>query len=89
MQKKPCCPASAMRNERQIIVSGNLIGLVDLDTSLQEKYEMSMPGEKQIRKELVERVKLFHHVVPGVENQYEDALYEVYPPHCRKRSEEE
>ncbi len=88
MSKKPCCPASAMRDIRQISIDGNLTGLAHLDETLQEVYEMKIQNEKKLKKELLEWVKVYNYVVPSVEKQYEDALFDEYQNYCKKRSEE-
>jgi hypothetical protein len=85
MNKKPCCPASAMRDIRQLIVGGNLTGLVHLDDTLQEVYEMKIQDEKKLKKELLERVKIHNYVAPGAEEKYEQALFEEYQIFCKKK----
>jgi len=85
MNKKPCCPASAMREIRQLIIGGNLTGLAHLDETLQEVYRMKIQDEKKLKKELLERVKIYNYVAPGVEEKYEQALFEEYQKFCVNR----
>ena len=87
MNKKPCCPASAMKNVRQIFISGILTGIVNLDNILQEVYELGIKDEKKLKKELLEKVKIYNYVASGVEKQYEDALFNEYQKYLKNRSE--
>jgi len=85
MRKKPCCPASAMKEIRQLIIGGNLTGLAHLDETLQEVYEMKIQDEKKLKKELLEQVKIYNYVAPGAEEKYEQALFEEYQIFCKKK----
>ena len=86
MSKKPCCPASAMRDIRQLIIGGNLTGLAHLDETLQEVYEMKIQDERKLKKELLELVKIYNYVAPGAEEKYMQALFEEYQRFCKKKS---
>jgi len=77
-----------MRDIRQIIIGGNLTGLAHLDDTLQEVYEMKIQEEKKLKKELLERVKIYNYVAPGAEEKYEQALFEEYQRFCKKKSME-
>ncbi|MDH7506455.1 MAG: hypothetical protein QHH15_01525 [Candidatus Thermoplasmatota archaeon] len=85
MSKKPCCPACAMRNVRQIFIGGILTGIVNLDNILQEVYELGIKDENKLKKELLEKVKIYNYVASGVEKQYEDALFNEYQKYLKNR----
>ena len=74
-----------MRDIRQLIIGGNLTGFAHLNETLQEVYEMKIRGEKKLKKELLERVKIYNYVAPGVEEKYEQALFEEYQIFCKKK----
>jgi len=77
-----------MRGIRQIIIGGNLTGLAHLDDTLQEVYEMKIQEEKNLKKELLEQVKIYNYVAPGAEEKYEQALFKEYQRFCKKKSME-
>ena len=47
---------------------------------------MKIRGEKKLKKELLERVKIYNYVAPGVEEKYEQALFEEYQRFYKKKS---
>lgn len=86
---KPCCPASAIRKIRQIDIGGSPTGLVHLDETLQEVYNMKIKDKRKLKKELLKQVKIYNYVAPVAEKKYEEALFEEYQTYCKKLGEEQ
>lgn len=85
-QERPCCPAAAARMIKRIrLPSGFEVGIVNLEKVLKEAAELKLPDEEAIRKELVDRVKVYNYVASGAEADYATALLEEYKKLFGKR----
>jgi hypothetical protein len=76
--QKPCCAASAARKVKKLNIGGILIGISNLDSIIEEVSRLELDDQKEIKKELLKRVKIYNYISSGSENDYEDALYVEY-----------
>ncbi len=74
VDKKPCCAAEALRRIRQVDVGGVVVGIVMLDTIIEEVTAMNLAGEKETGDELMKRVKIYNYIPARAEEQYRTAL---------------
>jgi hypothetical protein len=72
--EKPCCAAEALRRIRQVDVGGVVVGIVMLDTIIEEVTAMNLAGEKETGDELMKRVKIYNYIPARAEEQYRTAL---------------
>jgi hypothetical protein len=85
MVQKPCCPASAARMVKKVIVGGSSVGIAQLDDILNEVYRMRLNDTSRVRKELLRLVKIYNYVPSSAEGEYADALIEEYRKLCRTK----
>ncbi len=57
VDEKPCCAEEAIWRIRQVNVGGIVVGISMLDRIPAEVKAMDLPGRKEIRDELLKRVK--------------------------------
>lgn len=76
--QKPCCAAAAARKVKKLNIGGNLIGISNLDSIIEEVSRLELDDEKDIKKELLKRVKIYNYISPASEKDYEDALFGEY-----------
>ncbi len=78
MSSKPCCPDSAARTVKRLVVGGVAVGIAQMDTIMEGVRELGLIDEGAIRDELLKRVKVFNYVPSGAEREYSKSLLEEY-----------
>jgi hypothetical protein len=78
VDEKPCCDAEALRRIRQVDVGGIVVGISMLDYILAEVREMDLSSEKEIGRELLQRVKIYNYIPASAEEKYRIALLQEY-----------
>lgn len=78
MLEKVCCPAAAARRVKQLNIDGNLVGITQLDTIIQEVLALGLNTEKEIRKELLTRLQNYNYIPANKEDSYATALFTEY-----------
>ena len=81
---KPCCAAEALRRIRQIPVNGIMTGITMLDESIAHVRSQNLSGEAEISRALMNKIKVYNYVPPGVEEGYSRAVMEEYKKSVRK-----
>ncbi|OGN91745.1 MAG: hypothetical protein A2Z75_07425 [Chloroflexi bacterium RBG_13_50_10] len=76
--KRPCCPAAAARMTKKLPLPGGEVGIVNLEDILKEVGPMKLTDKEAIKKELLQRVKIYNYVAPGAESDYSKALLNEY-----------
>jgi len=74
----PCCALDAARRVSHIVVRGQEIGVSRLEDIFMKTKTAGLRGESAVRKELLRLAKGYNYVPPGIEKDYEDALYDEY-----------
>lgn len=76
---KPCCPAAAARMVKKLTLpDGSQVGIVNLENILKEVADLKLAEDEAIKKELLQRVKIYNYVAPGAEADYSKALLKEY-----------
>lgn len=76
---KPCCAAAAARMTKMLTVADGLqVGIVNLENILKEVSTLNLADDDTIRKELLQRVKIYNYVAPGADPDYSNALILEY-----------
>jgi hypothetical protein len=76
---KPCCPAAAARMVKKLTLpDGSQAGIVNLENILKEVADLKLAEDEAIKKELLQRVKIYNYVAPGAEADYSKALLKEY-----------
>ena len=75
---KPCCAADALRRIRQVAVNRIMTGITMLDESIGEVKELGFTDEREIRKALMKRIKIYNYIPPGVADAYAEAIMKEY-----------
>jgi len=78
MADKPCCAADALRRIRQVAVNRIMTGITMLDESIGEVKELGFTDEREIRKALMKRIKIYNYIPPGVADAYAEAIMKEY-----------
>lgn len=78
MSEKPCCPAAAGKTVKKLDIDGVIVGVSGLDAIIGEVLELKLDDEKEIKKELLDRVKSENYVNPKREEAYAEALLKEY-----------
>lgn len=76
--RKPCCPSAAARMVKKLNIDGDLVGIAMLDSIIAEVSKLDLDDEKEIKEELLKRVKIHNYVPPREEDEYKDALFSEY-----------
>jgi hypothetical protein len=76
--RKPCCPSAAARMVKKINIDGDLVGIVMLDSIIADVSKLDIDDEKEIKEELLRKVKIYNYVPPREEDEYKDALFSEY-----------
>ena len=78
-QEKPCCAAAAARMVKKLTLSnGFQVGILNLESIFKEVAELKLTSDDAIKKELLERVKIYNYVAPGADDDYSRALLREY-----------
>ena len=77
--EKPCCPAAAARMIKKLVLPGGFqVGIVNLESILKEVADLKLADDVAIKKELLQRVKIYNHVPSAADNDYSEALLKEY-----------
>ncbi len=83
--QEPCCAAAAARMIQRLALPGGEVGVVNLESILKEVAAMKLADDETIKKELLQRVKIYNYVAPGAEFDYSKALLSEYEKLLGKR----
>ena len=84
--QKPCCAAAAARMIKKLVLPGGLqVGISNLENILKEVAQLKLADDEAIKKELLQRVKIYNYVAPGAESDYSKALLKEYEKLFGKR----
>jgi hypothetical protein len=75
---KPCCAAAAARMVKKLVLPGGEVGIVNLEGILKEVADLKLVDNEAIKKELLQRVKIYNYVAPAAEADYSKALLKEY-----------
>jgi predicted RecB family endonuclease len=84
--EKPCCAAAAARMIKKLALPGGEVGIVNLEGILKEVADLKPADDETIKRELLERVKIYDYVAPGAESDYSKALLKEYEKLFGKRT---
>ncbi len=76
--KLPCCAADALRRIRQIPVNGIVTGITMLDETIAEVKARNLTGDGEIREALMQKIRVYNYVPPGVAEAYAQAIMAEY-----------
>ncbi len=76
--KKPCCAAAVAKRVKKLNIGEIPIGISHFDLIIEEVLEMGLNDEKEIKEELLKKVKIYNYVSPGSEEDYANALFTEY-----------
>ena len=77
--EKPCCPAAAARMIKKLALPGGFqVGIANLENILKEVADLRLADDEAIKKELLQRVKIYNYLAPGAGNEYSEALFNEY-----------
>ena len=81
--EKPCCPAAAARMVKKLTLGdGSQVGILNLESILKEVANLKLADNEAIKKELLQRVKIYNYVAPSAEADYSKALLKEYERQC-------
>jgi ethanolamine utilization microcompartment shell protein EutL len=84
--EKPCCAAAAARMVKKLTLpDGSQVGIKNLENILKEVADVKLTDDSAIKKELLQRVKIYNYVAPGAETDYSKALLSEYEKLFEKR----
>jgi len=76
--QKPCCAAAAAGMIKKLVLPSGEVGIVNLESILKAAVDMNLADDNAIKKELLNRVKIYNYVAPSTDNEYSEALLEAY-----------
>jgi len=77
--EKPCCPAAAARMIKKLALPGGFqVGIVNLESILKEVADLKLADNEAIKRELLQRVKIYNYVAPRAEADCSKALLKEY-----------
>ena len=78
-REKPCCPAAAARMVKKLTLpDGFQVGILNLENILKEIADLKLADDGAIKKELLQRVKIYNYVASATDNDYSEALLKEY-----------
>ena len=81
--EKSCCPAAAARMVKKLTLpDGSQVGILNLESILKEVADLKLADNNAIKKELLQRVKIYNYVPPTADNEYSEALLKEYKRQC-------
>jgi len=84
--EKPCCAAAPARMIKKLTMpNGSQVGIVNLENILKEVADLKLADDSAIKKELLQRVKIYNYVAPSAEADYSKALLNEYEKLFGKR----
>lgn len=76
---KPCCPAAAARMVKKLTLpDGFQIGILNLENILKEIADLKLADDGTIKKELLQRGKIYNYVAPAADKDYSETLLKEY-----------
>ena len=78
-REKACCPAAAARMVKKLTLpDGFQVGILNLESILKEVADLKLADDEAIKKELLQRVKIYNYVASAADNDYSEALLKEY-----------
>jgi len=78
-REKPCCPAAAARMVKKLTLpDGFQVGILNLESILKGVADLKLADDEAIKKELLQRVKIYNYVASAADNDYSEALLKEY-----------
>lgn len=78
-REKPCCPAAAARMVKKLTLpDGFQVGILNLESILKEVADLKLADDEAIKKELLQRVKIYNYVALAADNDYSETLLKEY-----------
>lgn len=71
----------------KIIVGGNSVSIVGLETILQEVASLGIDGEEQLKEELLQRTREHNYIPKSAETRYSKALLRAYRQYMGQEGE--
>jgi len=69
--EKPCCAAAAARMVKKLTLGdGSQVGIVNVESILNEVADLKLSDNEAIKTELLKRVKIYNYVAPAAETDY-------------------
>jgi hypothetical protein len=63
---------------KKLALPGGEVGIANLEGILEEVADMKLVDNEAIKKELLQRVKIYNYVAPGADDNYSKALLNEY-----------
>ena len=86
--QKPCCAAAAARMIKKLALPGGEVGIVNLESILKAVADLKLADDNVIKKELLNRVKIYNYVATSADNEYSEALLQEYKREHRETRRE-
>ena len=77
-EKKPCCPAAAVRKIRKIDIKGIGVGIALLDEVIEKVAALDLTNDEDIGRALLKETKIYNYVPASQEPAYRQAILEEY-----------
>jgi len=78
-REKPCCPAAAARMVKKLTLpDGFQVGILNLENILKEVADLKLADDGAIKKELLQRGKIYNYVAFAADNDYSETLLKEY-----------
>lgn len=77
--EKACCPAGTARKMKKLVLpGGSQVGIVNLEGILRDVADLKIADYEVIRRELLQRVKIYNYVAAVMDDDYSKALLDEY-----------
>jgi len=73
-----CGPALSIGEGEKLLVSGNLVDVLNLDQIMEEVRRLRLEQRKRVADELLSRAKEHNQISPDQEKEYRNALMDEY-----------
>jgi hypothetical protein len=73
-----CGPALSLSEGEKLLVSGNLVDVLNLDQIMEEVRRLRVEQRKRVADELLSRAKEHNQISPDQEKEYRNALMDEY-----------
>jgi len=78
-EDRPCCPEAAARMVKKLTLpDGFQVGIVKLENIIKEVADLKLVDNETIKRELLQRVKIYNYVAPAADDKYSEALCKEY-----------
>lgn len=81
----PCCAADALRRIRQVEIHGMMTGITMLDETLADVRSQNLESDREIRTELMKKIRIYNYIPKRVEEEYSSVLMEEYKKAITKK----